>query len=105
MDGYRYLYKSIISIRCQLPDACWGAAPSFRASSAATVTPLSHTASRTIGVFETPPPTRSRTGVTAAGFTRSTSGYGATVGTAPGWPGFPSPRRRGSGASVSGRAG
>jgi hypothetical protein len=21
MDGYRYLYKSIISIRCQLPDA------------------------------------------------------------------------------------
>jgi hypothetical protein len=30
---------------------CWGAPPSFRASSAATVTPLSHTASKTIGVL------------------------------------------------------
>jgi hypothetical protein len=40
------------------------APPSFRASSAATVTPLSHTASRTIGVLvlDTPPPTRSGTG-------------------------------------------
>jgi hypothetical protein len=44
-----------------------GQAPSsFRASSAATVTPLSHsrthTASRTIGVLDTPPQTRSGTG-------------------------------------------
>jgi hypothetical protein len=37
---------------------------SFRASSAATVTPLSHTASRTIGVLEAPlsPPTRTGIG-------------------------------------------
>ncbi len=37
------------------------APPSFHASSAATVTPLSHTASRTIGVLNTPPPTHSGT--------------------------------------------
>jgi hypothetical protein len=49
---------------------CWGTPPSFRASSAATVTPLSHTASRTIGVLFTPPPTRSGIGATAAGSTR-----------------------------------
>ncbi len=41
--------------------------PPFRASSAATGTPRSHTASRTIS---TPPPTRSGTGATAAGSTR-----------------------------------
>ena len=39
----------------------------------------SHTASRTIHVLEAPPPTRSGTGATAAGSTRSTSGCGATV--------------------------
>jgi hypothetical protein len=47
-----------------------GCAPSFRASSAATVTPLSHTASRTIGVLDTPPLTRSGTGVTTTSSTR-----------------------------------
>ena len=40
------------------------------ATSEATVTPRSHTASRTISVLETPPPTRSGTGATAAGSTR-----------------------------------
>ncbi len=44
--------------------------PSFRASSVATVTPLSHTASRMISVLDTPPRTRSGTGATAAGSTR-----------------------------------
>ena len=49
---------------------CWGAPPSFRASSAATVTPRFRTASRTIGVLEAPPPTRSGTRGTAAGSMR-----------------------------------
>ncbi len=46
--------------------------PLSRASSAATVNPLSHTASRTIGVLDTPQPTRRAawTGATAAGSTR-----------------------------------
>ncbi len=48
----------------------WGALPSFRASTVATLTLLSHTASRTIGVLDTPPPIRSGTGATAAGSTR-----------------------------------
>ena len=39
-------------------------------TNAAEVTPRSHTASRTISVLETPPPTRSGTGATAAGSTR-----------------------------------
>ncbi len=43
-----------------------GAPPSFRVSSAATVTPRFHTASRTIWVLEAPPPKRSWTGATAA---------------------------------------
>ncbi len=47
-----------------------GARPSFRVSSAATVTPRFHTAARTIVVFETPPKTCSRTGATAAGLAR-----------------------------------
>jgi hypothetical protein len=51
----------------QLAGARPGAPPSFRASSAATVTPLSHTASRTISILDTPSPTRSGTGATAAG--------------------------------------
>ena len=53
---------------------CLGGPLSFLASSAATVTPRSHcdshTASRTIGVLETPPPTRNGTGAMAAGSTR-----------------------------------
>jgi hypothetical protein len=49
------------------------------------VTPLSHTASRTIRVLDTPPPTRSGTGAAAAGSTRGISGCGATVGIALGW--------------------
>ncbi len=48
---------------------CWGALPLFRASSAATVNPLSHTASRAIGVLDTLP-AHSGTGATAAGSTR-----------------------------------
>ncbi len=43
------------------------APPSFRVSSAATVTPRFSTASRTISVLEAPPPTRRGIGATAAG--------------------------------------
>ena len=53
-----------------LLQTCWGAPPSFRASSAVTVTTRFHTASKTIGVLEVPPPTRSGFGATAAGSTR-----------------------------------
>ncbi len=69
--GLLMLYDSA-STSARWP-TCWGAPPSFRASSAAIVTPLSHRthiASRTIGVLDTPPPTRSGTGATAAGSTR-----------------------------------
>ena len=73
--GVPMLYDSASNPRLPCPtfarwQKCWGAPLSFRASSAATVTPRSHTASRTIGVLETPPPTRSGTGATAAGSTR-----------------------------------
>ncbi len=83
----------------------WGAPLSIRASSAAAVTPLSHTASRTIGVLDTPPPIRSGTRATAAGSTpaRWTSGCSTTAGTAPGW--CLLLRRRGSGPTGSARTG
>jgi hypothetical protein len=45
--------------------------PSFRASLAATVTPLSYTASRMISVLDTPPPTRTGSGTGATAQTRS----------------------------------
>jgi hypothetical protein len=49
--------------------------PSFRASSAATVTPLSHYALRAIGESDTPPPTRRGTGATVAGSNRIDTGF------------------------------
>ena len=55
----------------------------FRASLVATVTPRFHTASRTIGILEAPPRTRSGIGATAADCTRSTPGCGATAGAIP----------------------
>ncbi len=77
----------------------------IRASSEAIVTPLFHTASRTICFLEATLPTRSGTGAMAACSSRWTSGRGATAWAAP-WPGWcPLQRLRGSGASISARAG
>jgi hypothetical protein len=58
---------------------------------------------REISVLDTPLPTRSGTGATAAGSTRWTSGCGAMAGAAPGW--CLLRRRRGSGPRGSARAG
>ncbi len=74
-DGVPMLYDSASNPRLPCLYICpvanvLGRAPSLRVSSAATVKPRFHTASRTIDALEAPPPTRSGTGATAAGSTR-----------------------------------
>jgi hypothetical protein len=85
---------------------CWGAPLSFHASLAATVTPLSRTASRTIGVLDSlcrhaaGPGQRQQA---LRGEHLDVGPCGATAGAAPGW--CLSPRQRGSGPCGSARAG